>query len=104
MGWLTKLTDWFREQIIAFFTALQAMLEALFMVWLKQSTEVATYIIGALPVPDFLANYSLCTLLSQTGPTVGWLLNTFRIGEGLGLIAAGFSFRLVRKLATLFQW
>ncbi|MFQ6310390.1 phage coat protein [Lysobacter capsici] len=104
MGWLSKLTDWLRDQIIAFFHGLQLLLEAIFMFWVHQMASVWLTLLELLPVPDFLAGYSLCTLLSQTGPTVGWALNTFRIGEGLGLIAAAYAFRFTRKLLTFFQW
>ncbi|QWF18580.1 hypothetical protein [Lysobacter capsici] len=104
MGWLSKLTDWFREQFIALFAALQHLLEAIFMFWLHQSATAWLFLIQLIPAPDFLAPYSLCSLLSQAGPTVGWALNTFRIGEGLGLIGAAYGFRFTRKLLTFFQW
>lgn len=104
MGWLIKLTDWLREQMIAMFQAYLNLLQALFMIWLKQMCGVWLTLLDLLPVPDFLANYSMCTLLSQAGPTVGWVLNSFRIAEGLGLIGAAFAFRLSRKFLTLFQW
>lgn len=104
MGWLRDLTEWLlrivREvwgELMEFFedailTVIEAWLAMVIMQW------------SHIPVPDFLDGYTLCNLLSSAGPTVGWAMTTFRVGEALGLIAAGYVFRLIRKFATLFQW
>ncbi|MBD9368373.1 phage coat protein [Xanthomonas sp. XNM01] len=104
MGWLNDFTAWLLKQLkdlwengVEFFEdlLLQGFENWLAMVYLQWSL---------IPAPDFLNGFTLCTLLTQAGPTVGWALNTFRVGEALGFIAAGYSFRMLRKLATLFQW
>lgn len=104
MGWLHDLTAWvlqalrdlwqngvefFNDLILFFF---EHWLGMVYMQW------------SLLPMPDFLSGYTLCTFLQQAGPTVGWALSTFRVAEALGFVAAGYSFRMLRKLVTLFQW
>ena len=104
MGWLTDLTQWLVEQLKKLFSNGVEMFQDLLLFFFERWLALVAVQWGMLPMPDFLQGYTLCTLLTQAGPTVGWALNTFRVGEALGLIAAGYSFRMVRKLITLFQW
>lgn len=104
MGWLTDLTNWLAEQIAAFFNALESLLTDLLVMWLEQTCTMVLWVLDHIPLPDWVSTYSLCNLLAQTGPTVTWALDTFRVGEALGLVAAGYGFRLLRKVVTLFQW
>jgi hypothetical protein len=60
--------------------------------------------ISAIPVPDFIANNSMGSLLGQTGPIVGFFMTELNIGQALTLVGAGYAFRLLRKFLTLFQW
>lgn len=104
MGWLTKLTDWLREQLVALWDAIETFFTDLILGTIERVLEVVAWVVNAIPMPDWLANTSLCNLLSAAGPEVGYFLQTFRIAEGLGLIAAGYVFRLTRKLLTAGQW
>ena len=104
MGWLTDLTNWIRQQLQALWDALEDFLGDLIVDWADQTFTMWLFVLDHIPLPDFLDGYSLCSLLGQAGPTVGWILNNFRVAEALGLIGAGYVFRLLRKLATLFQW
>lgn len=104
MGWLNDLTNWLRSLAEAIWTALEALLQDLIVMWAHQVFAMYLFVLESLPMPDFLDQYSMCTLLNAAGPTVGFFLSTFRVGEGLGLIGAGYVFRLLRKIATLFQW
>lgn len=104
MGWLTDLTKWLGDQIKALWDAIEAFFNDLLVTAVEVCTQVALTIIEALPNPEFLTTYSLCNLLNMAGPDVGFFLQTFRIGEGLGVLALGYVFRLTRKLFTLGQW
>ncbi|HEY0491079.1 MAG TPA: hypothetical protein VGD30_16325 [Telluria sp.] len=104
MGWLTNLTNWLKEQIVAVWHAFTTFINDTLVAALQTVADAVIYVLNHIPMPDWLAQYSLCALLSQTGPTVMWALDTFRIGDGLGLIALGYAFRLLRKFVTLFQW
>jgi hypothetical protein len=103
-GWLDDITNWLREQLEKLWNSFVELMGD-FAVWMVDAVlDLFATIIEAIPVPDFIANYSICALLANAGPTVAWALDTFKIAEGLGLLAAGFGFRMLRKLLTLFQW
>lgn len=104
MGWLQKFTDWLAEMIRDLWEAIEGFFTDLFMLWMKQVAGVYMYVLDQISLPDFITQYSMCSLLAAAGPTVGWAMDTFKIGEGLGMIGAAYGYRLVRKLVTLFQW
>jgi hypothetical protein len=104
MGWLTRLTDWFKDTFLTIFHAFQAFVHDQIIGCVHTCLDVALTVINAIPVPDFISSYSLGSLLSQTGPTMGWIMVTFKVPEAFGLLAAGWIFRLTRKLLTLGQW
>lgn len=104
MGWLTDLTQWLLEQLRDLFENSREFFQDMTLFFFERWLALVAAQWSLLPMPDFLDGYTLCSFLSQAGPTVGWALNTFRVAEALGFVAAGYSFRMVRKLATLFQW
>jgi hypothetical protein len=46
----------------------------------------------------------LNALFTGMDSSIMWLLGACGLGAGIGLIGAGFVFRLTRKVLTLFQW
>lgn len=103
-GWLEKLTNWLRDQIIVIWEAFAQFMSDFFLSMVEGVLNMFVMAINALPVPDFLTTYSLNGLLSQAGGTIMWLVGTFKIGECLAVISLGWGFRLLRKLFTLGQW
>jgi len=103
-GWLGDLTNWIGQMIIALFQALMSLLMDMLIFAVENMLTLWCLAIESIPVPDFLTQYSLDGLLGSAGPTITWLIGTFRIGECLAIIGAGFAFRLLRKLLTLGQW
>lgn len=103
-GWLDDITNWLREQILKVWDAFVRFLGDLLVDAAEACLEVAALAVESLPVPEFLSQYSLNALLGQAGPTIGWLVTTFRIGECLAIIGLGYSFRRLRKLFTLGLW
>ncbi len=104
MGWLNDFTNWLAEQLTKLWEAIETFFTDLLVGLVETVLEAYALIVELIPVPDFLSTYSLCNLLGLAGPEVGYFLQTFRIGEALGLIAAGYTFRLTRKLVTAGQW
>lgn len=104
MGWLNDLTNWLKEQLLALWEAIAEFFTDLIVKTLEAVCDFFATIVEAIPVPDWVTTYSLDGILGNAGPTIAWLIGTFRIGEGLGLIALGYGFRLLRKLFTLGQW
>ncbi|MNV97215.1 hypothetical protein D3C71_1923100 [compost metagenome] len=54
-------------------------------------------------MPDIL-QYSLQDLFNIIPGDVIYLLNMSGISEAMMFVSLGFAFRMVRKVATLFQW
>lgn len=104
MGWLEKLTTWLKEQLVAFFSAIGELFHDL-GVWLFESVcDLTVWIVDNIGVPSFMTEYSFQGLFDAMGPTAGWILTTFRIGECFAILGVGMIFRLLRKLLTLGQW
>lgn len=104
VGWLTDLSQWFWGVVISIFEAIVPMVHDAFVWGLEQLLSLVVMAVNLVGAPTFLAGYSLNTLFAAAGPTFGWLATTFRIGDCLAIIGAGYAFRLVRKVLTLFQW
>lgn len=104
MDWLTDLTNWLRDQLQSLWDAFVAFLGDLVVTAIEAVCDLFATAVEAIPVPDFMTQYSLDSLLGQAGSTIAWIVSTFRVGEGLAIIGAGFAFRLIRKLFTLGQW
>lgn len=103
-GWLSKLTWWFSYAISTFFSALVGFLKDMVTYVLSTVLMVVTAAISAIGVPSWLKNYSLGNVLGQTGAVTLFFMGQLQIPISLGLIGAGYAFRLVRKFLTVFQW
>lgn len=103
-GWLSKLTGWVANVVHTVFAAVVQVLKDLVTYVLGVVLGLIVTAISAIGTPSFLQNYSLNTVLGQAGPIVGFFLTQFQVSTGLGMIGAGYGFRLVRKFLTLFQW
>lgn len=103
-GWLDDITEWLADLARKFWKAIEEFFGDLLVTAIEAVLEVVTLAIDAIPVPDFISSNTICALLGNAGPEVAWAMSTFKIGEGLTLIGAGYAFRLLRKFVTLFQW
>lgn len=101
---LDDLTNWLREAFEALFAGLVELLTDMILLQVMTLSVIFLKLVQAIPVPEFLTSTTLATALGNAGPTVAWALHTFKIGEGMALIGAGYVFRLTRKLVTLGQW
>lgn len=104
VGWLGDLTDWLLGIFKQIWDAFVQFVKDIFLFILDFVMQVVTWILSNIPVPDWLTQYSLNSILGQAGPTIGWVAHEMQIGQAMTLIAAGYAFRLLRKLLTLFQW
>lgn len=103
-GWLSKLTWWFSYAIQTLFYALVAFLKDLVTYLLGVILSVVSSAISAIGVPSWISQYSLGGLLGNAGGAVMYFAALLMIPQGFTLLAAGYAFRLVRKVLTLFQW
>lgn len=103
-GWLSKLTGWIAYAINTVFKAVIGLLRDLVTYVLGVVFDLVSTAINAIGVPSWISNFSLGSLLGQTGSIVGFFMVQLQIPAGLGLIGLGYAFRLLRKFLTLFQW
>lgn len=103
-GWLSKLTHWGSSSITTFFAGLAGLLKDLVMYLIAQVLALVAVVVAAIPVPDWLTGNSLGTLLGQTGAITGYFMSVLNVPAGLALLGGGYTFRLLRKFLTLFQW
>lgn len=103
-GWLSRLTGWLAYAINALFQAIAGLLRDMVVSIITNILYLVLMMIQAIPVPDFIKNYSMGGILGNAGAIVGFFCSKLQIPAGLALIASGYVFRLLRKFLTLFQW
>jgi len=103
-GWLSDLTNWLLGLVQKLWAAIEAFFNDLIITALEKLLELAALAFESLPVPDFMTQYSIGSLLGNAGPTVGWFVETFKIPECMSLLAAGLVFKITRKIVTFGKW
>lgn len=107
---MNDLIDWFAEQFQAFINWAYEIL--IFLVnafmWVTLQTferllEGFRFIFAMIEPPAFIQS-GIGSLTSAISPDVGYLLGATGFDAALGIIGIGYTFRLTRKVLTLFQW
>lgn len=104
MEWLSSLTDWL---VVLFQGLWNDNLEFLNDFWIgiaQQILSIVGDVIVSIPVPSFLGNYSLGQLVLMMPPDVLYFVSFLRLPEAFSVIGVGVSYRMSRKLITLFKW
>lgn len=104
MGWLERLTNWFKEMLSALWEAFTTFMGDLLLSGLELVLDAFATAVEWIGVPDFMQEYSVGGALGHLPGGLQWMLVQFKIPEGLAVIALAWVFRLVRKLLTLGQW
>lgn len=60
-------------------------------------------VFNSIPVPDFVSS-GLQSFSGEFPPLMGYLLAQSGVAQGFALIGIAYTFRLLRKVFTLFQW
>lgn len=100
---LDKLTEWLIELVKAFFSTLWSFLVDLAIALVDGVLAVIATLVEALPVPDFVSG-GLQGLLGSLGAATLYILVGAGLPSALAVLGAGYAFRMVRKIVTLFQW
>ncbi len=103
-GWLGDLTGWLLGLVKKLWAAIEAFFTDLIVLALEKMLELVALAFESLPVPDFMTQHTIGSLLGNAGPTVGWLVDTFKISECMSLLAAGAVFKITRKIVTFGKW
>lgn len=99
-AWLGRFFQWFLgmfKDLLEFFKDLPVNI-------LNGFLDGVIYVLGLIPVPEFMAGGGLQTLFNSLPGDVLYFVNFFGLHAGLGIIGAGVVFRLTRKGLTLGQW
>lgn len=70
---------------------------------LEKALEGFRYVFSAIDPPQFIQS-GISTFTGAISPDVGYLLGATGFDNALGIIGIGYTFRLTRKVLTLFQW
>lgn len=103
-GWLSQLTGWVANVVHTVFVAVVQVLKDLVTYVVGVVLGLVASAINAIGVPTWLSQYSMGSILANTGSTLAFFLVSLQIPAGMGLIGLGYAFRLLRKFLTLFQW
>lgn len=104
MEWLTALTNWLRETIEKVFSEFIEFLTDFLYTIMEFCSQAFLYILNSIPVPEFLQQFSICELVGNSGQVIAWLWGELNLDLCMGVLAAGYTFRILRKLFTLGQW
>lgn len=107
VSWLTAIIKWVArifEWLGGLFKDFMAFVLDLPIKILQGFLDGVLYLLGKIPVPDFLSQYGLQSLFNQLPDTVLYFVGLFGIPQGLAILGLGVAFRLTRKALTLGQW
>lgn len=94
---ITDFADWLFNLVEGAFLALVDWIHDAFVWGFDSVLDAIASGVEAVPVPDWLAAYSLGTLFAQLHPMIGYFVLGLGIPECLAVIAAAFTLRKVRK-------
>lgn len=101
---LAKFTSWLFGLFKAVLTALLDVLKDAFVAIAQVVLTAFSDVVSAIPAPSFLSQYSLSSLISQLPSDVLFFAGQLKLGQAFVILAAGFTFRMARKILTLGQW
>lgn len=104
MDWLASITTWLVALVKSVWND---FVEFFNEFWIDIAEIVLSAIastISTIPSPAFLDSFSLSSLFSGLPSSLLYFLSYLQLPEAFALIGMGFTFRMIRKLITLFQW
>lgn len=104
MNWIADLTKWIFDLVVKFVAAIWNFVVDVIIELADLLLTVVAEAIKAIPVPDFVTDYKLGTLIGQIDGDILFFVGILQIPLGLSFLAAGFGVRMLRKAVTLFQW
>ncbi|WP_424680890.1 hypothetical protein [Frateuria sp. YIM B11624] len=104
MDWLTDLKNWLLGIIRSLWEAWSGFYHDMSLQVIKTILSAVGEIAKVIPVPQWMADYSVGRLLGQLDPSLGYFVDRIGLGAGLTLLGLGYAFRVSRKMLTAFQW
>lgn len=98
------LYDWFTNLFKGIFGDVVNIINDLLVLVVMKVLQIVSYILGALPAPDFLNTHSLNSLAGGLGSDVLWFMSQTRIPEAFAMIGVAVGFRILRRFLTFGIW
>jgi len=104
-NWFSNLTAWLVDFIKGIFLALLDFIHDAALWVFDGILQAVAGVIAAVPVPSFLSSgINVASNFAGFGSYPLFVLSQLNLSACFTVLAAGISFRLLRKAATLFQW
>lgn len=107
MDWLSEKIDnalqWILELVNNIIETLWDWITDLFLFLMESLLSAIVAIVALIPSPDFLDS-GLQQTVNGFPQLLLYIMANTGITAALGILGAGLAFRLIRKVATLFQW
>lgn len=104
MSYITAALEWISNMIQVLWAD---VLNLIHDVWIGVADSILSAFAGtieSIPVPAFVQQYTLGAIISHLPGSVLYYVGLLHLNECFAIIAAGFAFRMGRKVVTLFQW
>lgn len=101
---LTEFTAWLFGLVKQAFTAAWQFVQDAFIAFFGLVVDAFVAVVSAIPVPSFMQSGGLASVFGQLDPGIIYVVSACGFPAALGIIGAGYAFRLTRKFVTLFQW
>lgn len=102
--WLSKISKFFVDLVKDLLTAIVELLKDVLLWVLEGLLEAVRILFYLIPEPSFLTPNWMGDLLSPLPPFALFVISQIPFQTAFGIIAAGVTFYLARKLLTLGQW
>ncbi|MDS4071390.1 MAG: DUF2523 domain-containing protein [Candidatus Competibacter sp.] len=101
---MESLINWIANFILVIWQDILNFLNDFWVSIAKDVLDALASTIETIPVPHFLEAYSLQSIILMLPSELLYFVGLLHLGEGLALIGAAVTFRMGRKVVTLFQW
>lgn len=104
MDWIASLTRWLLSLVKMIWNS---FVDFLGDFWVGIADSVLSAVadtIASIPVPGFLDTYSLSAIFASFPSDILYFVSFMNLTSAFAVVGMGFTFRMTRKLITLFQW
>jgi hypothetical protein len=100
---LAEFTTWLLSLVVKAFAAFFGLLSDVLIAAVDGILSAVVGLLGLIPVPDSMA-MGIQGFFSQLDPSIMYFVVQLQLPAVFAMFGAAYSFRLVRKVVTLFQW
>lgn len=97
---ILKFGRYIANLLLQVFKDLWEIVVDLFVFLFGMFLDLIGYIIAAIPVPDFISN-GMQSVIDAIDPSILFFLGNTGLAYSLSVLGAGYTFSLIRRIATL---